>query len=106
MPGLDKWIKEPEREEKEEKEEKEEIKEQKKDSVTNKQNTVLEASKKASEASTKIKTKPKQLKPQKFLLKCGKSKCNYQRILLKRVLTDQDTICPRCKGKMKIMKSS
>ncbi len=45
-------------------------------------------------------------KLQKFILKCGKSKCNYQKTLMKRELSESDKICPRCKSKMKILKSS
>jgi len=61
-----------------------------------------EKSSKADEQKSKQKTG---LKLQKFILKCGKSKCNYQKILMKRELSESDKICPRCKSKMKILKS-
>ncbi|MBY9006192.1 MAG: hypothetical protein KGD63_05495 [Candidatus Lokiarchaeota archaeon] len=41
-------------------------------------------------------------KLKKYLLKCPKSKCNYQKTILKTLLSERDIICSRCKSKMKI----
>lgn len=50
--------------------------------------------------------KVQKVKLTKFILKCSKSKCNYQRILMKRELSENDKTCPRCKSLMKIIQSS
>ncbi|MBN1214108.1 MAG: hypothetical protein JXA99_01575 [Candidatus Lokiarchaeota archaeon] len=38
----------------------------------------------------------------KYLLKCPKSNCNYQKTILKSTLSEKDIICSRCKSQMKI----
>jgi hypothetical protein len=58
-----------------------------------------------SETSSKYQKKkpsevPKTLN--KYTLICPKAKCKYQKVLVKRFLTDNDKICPKCKGQMKI----
>jgi len=82
--GLDKWIK-PEDEEK---------KPKKKDEITK---------------QVKSKAKPKVIlsakKPtslSKIVLLCPKTSCKYQKILVKKELTEKDKTCPRCKSKMKV----
>ncbi|MFW9987851.1 MAG: hypothetical protein ACFFC3_04280 [Candidatus Odinarchaeota archaeon] len=37
----------------------------------------------------------------KFILICPNSKCKYQKIIMKKELSDTDFICPRCNKKMK-----
>ncbi|MHA1292879.1 MAG: hypothetical protein ACTSQJ_09455, partial [Promethearchaeota archaeon] len=46
----------------------------------------------------------KKKKLNKFTLICKKAKCKYQKTILKRQLLEEDKICPRCKGEMKIKK--
>lgn len=38
----------------------------------------------------------------KYKLTCTNSKCKYQKIIMKKQLTEMDKICPRCKKEMKI----
>ena len=38
----------------------------------------------------------------KFILICTSTKCKYQKIIIKKALLDKDTICPKCKSKMKV----
>ncbi len=38
----------------------------------------------------------------KFSLSCPKKGCNYQKIKVKKELSDRDKICPRCKGQMNV----
>ena len=90
--SLDKWIKKEEPEEEEKEVDKEEREKK------------LDSSKKPSEVSTKLKNDAQKVELQKYIPKCSTSKCNYQRILVKRELTEQDRTCPRCKGKMNIIK--
>ncbi|MBD3197832.1 MAG: hypothetical protein GF317_22465 [Candidatus Lokiarchaeota archaeon] len=71
--GLDKWIK------KDDDEKKESVSKKKKEDISKEAN-----------------------KLKKFSLKCSKSKCNYQKTLMKRSLSQKDKICPRCKSEMKI----
>jgi len=42
------------------------------------------------------------IKLKKYTFNCPKSKCNYQKTILKKNLNENDGICPRCRGKMKI----
>jgi len=37
----------------------------------------------------------------KYILICPNSKCKYQKILMKKELTDDDKTCPRCNKIMK-----
>lgn len=37
----------------------------------------------------------------KFTLVCPGAKCNYQKTIMKKQLTEMDRICPRCKKEMK-----
>ena len=38
----------------------------------------------------------------KFELICSSAKCKYQKTIVKKVLTEKDKICPRCKNEMKL----
>ena len=38
----------------------------------------------------------------KYILICPKAKCKYQKVVVKRLLTENDKICPKCKGQMRI----
>jgi len=42
------------------------------------------------------------IKLTKYSLTCPNSKCKYQKIIMKKQLTEMDKICPRCKKEMKI----
>ncbi len=42
------------------------------------------------------------IKLTKYNLTCTNSKCKYQKIIMKKQLTEMDKICPRCKKEMKI----
>jgi len=42
-------------------------------------------------------------KVMKFTLICQNSKCKFQKIIVKKQLTEEDRTCPRCEKKMKIM---
>lgn len=70
-------------------------------------------SKEKKEQSEKVrKSKEKQLKNEfdkdistqlvKYTLVCQNSKCNYQKIIMKKLLSEDDKKCPRCKKEMKI----
>ena len=48
------------------------------------------------------KPQPQSKKMMKFILTCPKKSCNYQKIKVKKELTERDLICPRCKGQMKV----
>ncbi len=45
---------------------------------------------------------PPSKKMTKFHLTCPKKSCKYQKIKVKKELTERDKICPRCKGQMKV----
>ncbi len=38
----------------------------------------------------------------KYVLVCTKAKCKYQKIIMKKNISDKDKICPKCKSKMKV----
>ena len=38
----------------------------------------------------------------KFDLTCPNAKCKYKKTIVKKVLTEKDKICPRCKSEMKL----
>ncbi|MFX1314923.1 MAG: hypothetical protein ACFE9T_03605 [Promethearchaeota archaeon] len=73
--GLDKWLK-PEEEKKLKKKEKNDLTSQKIDEKISK-------------------------KLFKFELICSNKKCKYQKIIIKKVLTEKDKNCPRCSSLMK-----
>ncbi|MFX1361087.1 MAG: hypothetical protein ACFE8T_12165 [Promethearchaeota archaeon] len=37
----------------------------------------------------------------KYVLVCTRAKCKYQKTIMKKTLSDNDKICPKCKSKMK-----
>ncbi|MFX1236820.1 MAG: hypothetical protein ACFFAS_08185 [Promethearchaeota archaeon] len=49
-----------------------------------------------------VKKKQKIESFKKYILSCPKKKCNYQKIMMKRHLNEEDKKCPRCKEVMKI----
>ena len=77
--GLDKWLK-PEEEEKK-------LKQREKKDLTP-QKTNEKISKKLF----------------KFELVCSNKKCKYQKIIMKKVLTEKDKYCSRCNALMKVNK--
>jgi hypothetical protein len=84
--GLDKWIKS------------EEI-----DKNSKKKKVPTEQAKKS--MSKRVKDKPHERQPvklKKYTLVCPNAKCKYQKIIMKKALTDDDKICPRCNKMMKI----
>jgi len=58
------------------------------------------------EKTLKVKKKPEglTLKLVKQTLTCPNAKCKYQRIIMKKQITEKDKICPRCSTEMKIKK--
>ncbi|TFG01144.1 MAG: hypothetical protein EU541_00040 [Promethearchaeota archaeon] len=100
--SLDKWLgKEEEEEETEEVEDELDSKEEKADSE---QRTLIIPSKQEEKREEAEKKKSIVSKLSKYLLSCSNSKCQYKKTLMKRELTQQDKICPRCKSEMKIRK--
>ncbi|MHA2282890.1 MAG: hypothetical protein ACXAC5_18770 [Promethearchaeota archaeon] len=84
--GLDKWIK-PEDTEKKPKSKKPAPSEVVK----------IESKKKIAKTPEKLK-----IKLTKYTLTCPNSKCKYQKILMKKQISEVDKICPRCNKEMKI----
>lgn len=84
--GLDKWLK-PEDAEKKSKKKKEPAVHAKRQKSGKPQDKVLE------KPSTNL---------TKYMLICTNAKCKYQKIVMKKQLTDDDKNCPRCNKKMKI----
>ncbi len=63
---------------------------------------VEKKSKKKKESVTQTKKSEKQsIKFTKYMLICPDAKCKYQKIIMKKQLTDDDKTCPRCNKKMK-----
>ncbi len=84
--GLDKWIKNEQNVKREKKEEKQPI-QGKKGKVEGEKKSDLEKS-----SITLV----------KYTLTCSNAKCKYQKIIMKKQLTENDKICPRCNKEMKI----
>ena len=84
--GLDKWLKPEEAEKKPKSKKPAPVKDKKNESK---------------KSIAKVPEKPK-IKLKKFVLTCPNSKCKYQKIIMKKQLTERDKICPRCKKEMKI----
>lgn len=84
--GLDKWLK-PE----------EEVNRTKKV-----KDSPVKAKKRKIDNSQKGLNKKKSIKLTKYTLICPSVKCKYQKIIMKKLLTDNDITCPRCNKKMKI----
>jgi hypothetical protein len=64
-----------------------------------------EVKKKKSEGQQGPDLKSKMVKLEKYTLNCPNSKCKYQKIVMKKELTDKDKICPRCDKEMKVKRS-
>ncbi len=86
--GLDKWLK-PEDNAKKIRNDKESPNQTKKD--------------KSEKAIKKLHEKPSN-QLIKCILICPNAKCKYQKIIMKKELTDDDIICPRCNKKLKTKK--
>ena len=84
--GLDKWIKTEE-----------EVKREKKDTKE-----PIQVKRSKSEGEKKPDLKKSSMKLIKYTLNCPNAKCKYQKIIMKKQLTDIDKICPRCKKEMKV----
>ena len=41
-------------------------------------------------------------KLKKNVLICSNSKCKYKKIIVKKILSEKDLVCPRCKKEMKL----
>lgn len=62
-----------------------------------------EKGKKSKNIQGKIKSNEKKsLKLAKYTLVCQNTKCKYQKIIVKKQLSEEDKICPRCEKEMKI----
>jgi hypothetical protein len=83
--SLDKWINSKEGEKK-------------------KKKNTLEDKKKETRGAQAPNSKKSFLKLMKYTLNCPNSKCKYQKIVMKKNLTDIDKICPRCNKTMKVKK--
>jgi hypothetical protein len=84
--GLDKWLK-TEDIEKKSKKKKESTVQKKKEKIGKAQDTDLEK---------------KSINLTKFMLICTNRKCKFQKIIMKKQLSEDDKICPRCNQQMKI----
>ncbi|UCC20551.1 MAG: hypothetical protein JSV62_04490 [Promethearchaeota archaeon] len=84
--GLDKWLK-TEDIEKKSKKEKDLIVKKKKEKSENAKGKDLEKS---------------LLNLSKYSLICTNKKCKFQKVIVKRQLSENDKICPRCNHQMKI----
>ena len=83
--GLDKWIKSDNIEKK-----------------TKKKKEPTEQVKKNKTKDVKEKLHEKQpIKLRKYTLVCPNARCKYQKIIMKKEITDDDKICPRCNKMMK-----
>ncbi len=83
--GLDKWIKPEDKEKKQKK----------------KVKAPDQKSKNQIEDMQKISDEKPITKLNKYILICPNSKCKYQKTIMKKELSDNDLICPRCNKKMK-----
>ncbi|MHA1490195.1 MAG: hypothetical protein ACTSRI_11145 [Promethearchaeota archaeon] len=85
--SLDKWLKS----------------EKKEDLAKKKAEEELKKPIKKETRSTKTKTSEKKaINLIKYSLTC--SKCKYKRTIVKKILSDKDKMCPKCKREMKIRK--
>ena len=55
-----------------------------------------------SKVSQKEIVERQKVKLKKYTLNCPNAKCKYQRIIMKKQLTEIDKKCPRCNKEMKI----
>jgi len=84
--GLDKWLKTEEEEKREKKERKQPI----------------QVKRSKSESEKKPDIEKSTMKLVKYTLNCPNAKCKYQKTVMKKQLTEQDKICPRCNKEMKV----
>jgi len=60
----------------------------------------------SSDVAKDIKSNEKQdLKLKKYVLICPKAKCKYQKTIMKKIITEKEKICPRCKSNMKLQEN-
>jgi hypothetical protein len=86
--GLDKWLKTEEKVKKEKK----------------KETALTEVKKSRRESEQKNTSKSLATQLVKYILVCPNSKCKYQKTIMKKQLTEKDSICPRCNKAMKVKK--
>ncbi len=84
--GLDKWLKP----------------EDARNSSKKKKITPEQVSKDKDKQIIKKNTETKPFKLMKYTLVCQNKKCKFQKIIVKKQLTEEDKICPRCEKEMKI----
>lgn len=87
--GLDKWLK-PEDVDKS-------SKKGKKVSEKDKKSRIIQQKDKINEKES--------LKLTKYILICQNTKCKYQKVFVKKQLSEEDRICPRCENEMKVKAS-
>ncbi|MFX0038985.1 MAG: hypothetical protein ACFFCY_09575 [Promethearchaeota archaeon] len=84
--GLDKWLK-PEDDDKD---------------LNKKRSPVKKAKKGRDDQVKKKSTENLSIKLVKYTLVCKNAKCKYQKVIVKKQLTEEDKTCPRCSNEMKI----
>jgi len=101
--SLDKWLgKEEKEEEKEEEQGDNEVNIEM--GSGSQQKTLLPSEKEEPKKKVEEKKDSGRAKLTKYLLSCSNSKCEYKKTLMKRELSANDKICPRCKSEMNIRK--
>lgn len=93
--GLDKWLKPEEEVKKKRREKKDEDNSLQRVSKPKKEKNDTNARKSVENTIKKL---------SKFELVCSNRKCKYQKIIMKKLLTEKDKTCPRCSGVMKVKK--
>ncbi|MFW9942062.1 MAG: hypothetical protein ACFFFT_13550 [Candidatus Thorarchaeota archaeon] len=84
--GLDKWIKNEQDVKSEKREKKQPVK----------------VKKSKGEGEKKPDLEKSSMTLVKYILTCSNARCKYQKIIMKKQLTENDKICPRCNKEMKI----
>jgi hypothetical protein len=84
--GLDKWLKSEDAEKK----------------PKSKKEAPEQGIKSSSKKNIKTDHEKPSSKLTKYNLTCPNSKCKYQKIIMKKQLTETDKICPRCKKEMRV----
>lgn len=104
--SLDKWLgKEDEKEEKEV-ESREDKQEKVKEGIDQQEKTLIPQKKETQRGKMhKEEKKTKKPKLTKYMLTCSDSNCKYKKTLMKRELTREDKVCPRCKSDMNVKKA-
>jgi hypothetical protein len=100
--SLDKWLGKEEEEEEEEEQAENEV--DTKQVSDNFQKTLLPSDTEELKGKEEEKRESSGAKLTKYLLSCSNSKCEYKKTLMKRELTSDDKVCPRCKSDMNVRK--